>query len=81
MIMTLLILKTQGKFPLVGRECEKIVWWYVETIWVAETLFIFTAEKKLVILKGSARGIIVIVVGSGHGDTSSNPGRDWLHFT
>ena len=25
--------------------------------------------------------IIVIVVGNGHGDTSSNPGRDWLHFT
>ena len=26
-------------------------------------------------------GVIVIVVGNGHGDTSSNPGRDWLHFT
>ena len=24
---------------------------------------------------------MVIVVGNGHGDTSSNPGRDWLHFT
>ena len=24
-----------------------------------------------------ARGVIVIVVGNGHGDTSSNPGRDW----
>ena len=23
---------------------------------------------------------MVIVVGNGHGDTSSNPGRDWLHF-
>ena len=23
-----------------------------------------------------ARGVIVIVVGNGHGDTSSNPGRD-----
>ena len=23
-----------------------------------------------------AHGVIVIVVGSGHGDTSSNPGRD-----
>ena len=30
---------------------------------------------------GGARGIIVIVVGNEHGDTSSNPGRDWLHFT
>ena len=25
--------------------------------------------------------ISVIVVGNGQGDTSSNPGRDWLHFT
>ena len=29
----------------------------------------------------SARGVMVIVVGIGHGDTSSNPGPDWLHFT
>ena len=26
-------------------------------------------------------GVMVIVVGNGHDDTSSNPGRDWLHFT
>ena len=25
---------------------------------------------------GSARGVMVIVVGNEHGDTSSNPGRD-----
>ena len=30
---------------------------------------------------GGARGVMVIVVGNGHDDTSSNPGRDWLHFT
>ena len=30
---------------------------------------------------GGARGVVAIVVGNGHGDTSSNPGRDWLHFT
>ena len=30
---------------------------------------------------GGARGVIVIVVGNEHGDTSSNPERDWLHFT
>ena len=30
---------------------------------------------------GGARGVMVIVLGNGHGDTSSNPGRDWLHFT
>ena len=28
-----------------------------------------------------AHGVIVIAVGNEHGDTSSNPGRDWLHFT
>ena len=31
--------------------------------------------------RGGVRGVLVIVVGHGHGDTSSNPGRDWLHFT
>ena len=30
---------------------------------------------------GGARGVIVIVVGNEHGDTSSNPGRNSLHFT
>ena len=30
---------------------------------------------------GGARGVMIIVVGNEHGDTSSNPGRDWLHFT
>ena len=29
---------------------------------------------------GGARGVMAIIVGNGHGDTSSNPGRDWLHF-
>ena len=30
---------------------------------------------------GGAPGVMVIVAGYGHGDTSSNPGPDWLHFT
>ena len=30
---------------------------------------------------GGARGVMVIVVGNEHGNTSSNPGLDWLHFT
>ena len=29
---------------------------------------------------GGARDVMVIVVGNGHGDTSSNLGRDWLHL-
>ena len=26
-------------------------------------------------------GVMIIIVGNGHGDMSSNLGRDWLHFT
>ncbi len=32
-------------------------------------------------LFGGARDVMVIVVGNGHGDKSSNPGRDLLHRT
>ena len=32
--------------------------------------------KELYGLNGNARGVMVIVVGIEHGDTSSNPGRD-----
>ena len=28
-----------------------------------------------------ARGVMVSIIGNGHDDASSNPGRDWLHFT
>ena len=30
---------------------------------------------------GGTLGVMVIVVGNGHGDTCSNPGRGWWHFT
>ena len=32
--------------------------------------------KGFIKIKGGARGVMVIIVGHGHGDTSSNPGRD-----
>ena len=32
--------------------------------------------RCLSLLYGGARGVMVTVVGNGHGDTSSNPGRD-----
>ena len=35
-----------------------------------------TLTKYNTKLVGSARGVMVIVVGNGHDDTSSNPGRD-----
>ena len=28
-----------------------------------------------------AHGVMVIIVGNGYGDSSSNPGQDWLYFT
>ena len=31
-------------------------------------------------MSGGAHGVMVIIVGNGHGDISSNPGQDWLHF-
>ena len=34
-----------------------------------------------VCLLQDARSVMFIVVGDGHSDTSSNPRRDWLHFT
>ena len=34
------------------------------------------ARLPSLILSGGARGVMVIVVGNAHGDTSSNPGRD-----
>ena len=39
------------------------------------------ATYELSTFCGGAPGVMVIVVGNGHWDTSSNPGRDWLHFT
>ena len=30
---------------------------------------------------GDALCVMVIILGNRHGDTSSNPGQDWLHFT
>ena len=32
------------------------------------------------IYMGGAHGVMVIIAGNGHGNTSSNPGWDWFHF-
>ena len=55
----------------------------------ARVLLLFLYSKMVLILIlfninhlfGGARGVMVIVAGYRHGDTSSNPGPDWLHFT
>ena len=43
--------------------------------------FLLNTQSYKVGIIGGANGVMVIVVGNGHGDTSSNPRRDWLHFT
>ena len=40
-----------------------------------------TSNHLTVCKQGGARGVMVIVAGYGHGDTSSNPEPDWLYFT
>ena len=47
----------------------------------AKLLSVRTGLFQNIVMVEGARGVIVIVVGNGHGDSSSNPGRDWLHFT
>ena len=49
-------------------------WWWWCNIVLLFIIFLF-------FFLGGARGVMVIVVGSGYGDTSSNPERDWWHFT
>ena len=40
------------------------------------TLNFYESFKQFSLVCGGARGVMVIVEGNGHGDTSSNPGRD-----
>ena len=37
--------------------------------------------KEISEIDRGARGVVVNLAGNGHGDTSSNPGRDCLHST
>ena len=39
-----------------------------------------TTTQIMILLIGD-HGVMVIIGGNGHGDSSSNPGREWLHFT
>ena len=63
----------------------KKVWKHIEcTLYVGVSRSAIASElghQNTTCEFGGARGVMVIVVGNGHGDTSSNPGRDWLHFT
>ena len=41
----------------------------------------YPARAEGLVNIGGAHGVMVIVAENGHGDMSSNPGWDWLHFT
>ena len=44
------------------------------------TYFLRTAKKTYLKMSGSARGVMVIVIGNGHGYMSSNPGQGLIAF-
>ena len=52
--------------PFDGEALILELWGKVDPPFITITPYIY----------GGARGVIVIVVGNEHGDTSSNPGRD-----
>ena len=60
--------------------------WLIDFYGMSTCLGLFYAlglrnHLHLTFIFGGDCGVVVIVVGNGHGDTSSNPRRDWLHFT
>ena len=64
---TLLVLYRLGKYVLSNRKyCKRH----------KVCMLKLSNNEPVHYLGGCACGVMVIVVGSGHGDTSSNPGRD-----
>ena len=55
-----------------------VVWmvWIFPPISNSSSLFPGPWELFYVHQSGGARGVMIIVIGNGHGDTSSNPGQD-----
>ena len=68
--------------PVCGRtlSCTRRILSIVK-LSLTEPRQISVYASEFIVSAGGARGVMVIVAGYGHGDTSSNPGPDWLHFT
>ena len=64
-------------YSIVKKQSE----YWEESCRLEETCCLLDSPGKDHQLNGGARGVMVIVIGNGHGDASSNPGRGWLHFT
>ena len=74
--------------PQAGYDTKSVFKWNCKQSWTSpggntpqDSNCTATCLLSRKLFTGGARGVIVIVVGNGHGDSSSNPGRDWLHFT
>ena len=63
-----------------GFDLNNLQWLMCHKTQQNQTIFIQLSTGHNYFSLG-ASGVMVIVVGNGHGDTSSKPGRDWLHFT
>ena len=44
-------------------------------------LIVLLEIKLHIYIYSCTHGVMVIIIGNGLGNTSSNPGQDWLHFT
>ena len=52
---------------------DNMLSWFINGYLLGIGCIVFSGKHTKI---GGARGVVVIVVGNGHGDTSSNPGRD-----
>ena len=72
----------KDKYLDLARELKKL--WNIKLTIVPIVIGTFgTITKGLLkgLEGGGACGVLVIVVGNEHGNTSSNSGRNWWHFT
>ena len=80
------LVKSVYQYSLELNLARKYVFIIVPKLWKNYQLAFYNSLFEVVVVvvnknKWGARGVMVIVAGYGHGDTSSNPGPDWLHFT
>ena len=53
----------------------------VDSILVKIYIYMHTSIVIYICIYICAHGVMVIAIGNGHSDMSSNPGREWLPFT
>ena len=73
--------KTDDMLLLYLLHGHTLVGWWCLMAYQSYELFNAKSFTYIYESYGGAHGVMVIVVGNGRGDTSSNIGRDWLHFT